>query len=367
MFRFVFVLGLVLASGFSLLKSNSKIKQSGRRSVAVKANLIETVSASGKFKTLIKAFETAGMTKALSGPGPFTIFAPNDDAFSRLPPGNLDSLMKDVQSLRNLLLFHIVPSKMSPTRNGKNWDTLHIAADGFAKQLTVKVKNWSETSVHDTYIVTGQEPIPQVLKFDQAADNGLIHEIDSVLIPYLDKMPPKISHIGIGDLYGNRTIQAGYYGCHAGTDRFGKMYDGPEREYQPISVGDVWEYAGNWETRIPDKIYKDAVSYQEKKTSYFPQKSYAKQGPAATAASVATTPSTSTSGTSTAVVANPNETVSSVTGKTKCMSKELDKNGRCPGEAGYVSFAKEAPADFATYMKEMAAKKAAAAAAKNKK
>jgi len=252
----VTILAFILAATTTVAFYTCKINRFVQNTV-VHANIIDTVSASGKFKTLLKAIDAAGMTKALSSSGPFTLFAPNDDAFSRLPPGNLDSLMTDVQNLRNLLLFHVVPSKMSPTRNGKNWNTLHIDDDGFPKQLTVKVKNWSQTKVHDTYIVTGQEPIPQIVTFDMQADNGNIHEIDAVLIPYQDKMPPKISHIGIGDLYGNRTIQAGYYGPLAGTDRFGKMYDGPERPYVPISVGDTWEYAGNWETRIPDKIYKD--------------------------------------------------------------------------------------------------------------
>lgn len=364
--RFV-ILAILLGTAFSFYYA-AKVSRRFIQNTAVKANLIDTISSSGKFKTLAQAIDKAGMTKALGGNGPFTIFAPNDDAFARLPPGNLDSLMSDIQNLRNLILFHIVPAKMSPTRNGKNWNTLHIDGDGFPKQLTVKVKNWSNTKVHDTYIVTGQEPIPQVVTFDMQADNGLLHEIDAVLIPYQDKMPPKISHIGIGDLYGNRTIQAGYYGSLAGTDRFGKMYDGPEREYKPISVGDVWEYAGNWETRIPDKIYKDAALYQEKKKSYFPVKNYSKQGPATVASPLAPPPVPAAPVEPVVVVRSGarEDSVLSVTGKTQCMQKELDKNGRCPGEAGYVSFAKEAPADFAAFKAEMAARKAAAALKKGK-
>ena len=130
-------------------------------------DIIETATSAGSFKTLVTAIDAAGLTETLKGKGPFTVFAPTDDAFNKLPPGTLDALLKDKDKLAQILTYHVVPGAVMakdvkpgdvPTANGKS---LKVTADGGR----VKVDN------------------ANVVKTDIAADNGVIHVIDSVIIP----------------------------------------------------------------------------------------------------------------------------------------------------------------------------------------
>src|SRR6185369_2637432 len=75
-------------------------------------NIVETAIAAGQFKTLVKAVEVAGLADTLSSPGPFTVFAPTDEAFAKLPKGALDSLLKNPDALKSVLLYHVVPGKV---------------------------------------------------------------------------------------------------------------------------------------------------------------------------------------------------------------------------------------------------------------
>lgn len=252
----ILILAIVLAVVNSFIG-----KASRQHASALKANIIDTAASSGKFNVLVSVIKAAGLEKALSGPGPFTLFAPNDEAFAKVPKEAIDTLMSDAALLRDTLLFHVVPQKMTPTRNGRNSNTLLLDSKSTPKQLTIKIKNWAM----DTYVITGQPNIPQVVTFDMKCDNGLIHEINEVLVPYSGEFAPKITFIGVGDLFGNKTIQEGYYGPQSGLDRHGNKYDGPEREYVPVTIGDDWKYSGNWETMIPETIYKAAADYEEKK------------------------------------------------------------------------------------------------------
>jgi len=227
-----------MVAGFSSFKASTMM----RKSSLSMANIFDTAKNSAQFKTLVAAIEKAGLKDALSGPGPFTVFAPTDDAFARLPKGNVDALMNDIPNLQNLLKFHVHPDKMTPTRNGKSIDTLMISEDKNPKQLTVKVTNWS----CESFIMTGQENYAQVVEYDIKCDNGLIHIINEVLIPYQGNHPPKITFIGARDMTKEATLQTGYYGPRAGEDRFGKRYEGPEQAFVPIPVGDDWKVAGNW-------------------------------------------------------------------------------------------------------------------------
>jgi len=227
-----------LSNSFHVLKTNIK-------STRLPATIIETAEKSGNFKTLLAAVQAAGLIQELSAPGPITLFAPDDEAFAKLPHGKVDELLKDIPALKNILLFHLVPEKMSPSRNGRNTDTLLIDGDGFAKQLTVKIKNWEL----DTYIITGQKNIPQVTNMDIKCDNGLVHVVNEVLIPYESDLPPQISFIGSGDIEGNPSLQMGYYGSQAGTGRDGKKYEGPPQKFEKgaFRTNEAWKVAGNWD------------------------------------------------------------------------------------------------------------------------
>ena len=194
---------LVSVSAFrSMRLSNAFLKRSSSSS-SLAASILETATSNGQFQTLIAAIKEAGLDSALSGSGPYTVFAPTDEAFSKLPNGKVDDLLKDPNALKNLLLFHVHPGKMSPTRNGKTIDTMMIGPKGFPKQLTVKVTNWS----CESFIFAGQETPAYVTDLDVKCDNGVIHIIDQVLLPYEGEFPPQITFIGSRDKDGGKTLQ----------------------------------------------------------------------------------------------------------------------------------------------------------------
>lgn len=133
-------------------------------------SIVETAVAAGSFKTLVQAVEAAGLTETLSGPGPYTVFAPTDEAFSKLPPGALESLMKNPESLKSVLLFHVVPGRV-------------MAAD------VVKLKT-AKTALGQTVQIDASKGVrvesANVVKTDVTAGNGVIHVIDAVMLPRND-------------------------------------------------------------------------------------------------------------------------------------------------------------------------------------
>jgi uncharacterized surface protein with fasciclin (FAS1) repeats len=135
------------------------------------ADIVDTAVAAGSFKTLAKALTAAGLVDTLKGPGPFTVFAPTDDAFAKLPAGTLDDLLKpeNKAKLAAILTYHVVSGKV-------------MAAD------VVKLKMAKTVNGKDvTIAVTGADVMlngtTKVTKTDIAASNGIIHVIDSVLLP----------------------------------------------------------------------------------------------------------------------------------------------------------------------------------------
>ena len=139
------------------------------------ANIVETAVSAGTFKTLVAAVTAAGLAPTLSGPGPFTVFAPNDAAFAKLPAGTVDALLKDIPKLASILTYHVVSGSVRPTRNGRSFDTVN------GKEISVKVTVGDPV---ESFIWGGQENPAKVVAFDVKADNGVIHVIDQVLIPY---------------------------------------------------------------------------------------------------------------------------------------------------------------------------------------
>ncbi len=133
-------------------------------------NIVETAMEAGQFSTLMTAVEAAGLVETLSGPGSFTLFAPTDEAFSKLPAGTLESLLKNPEALRSVLLYHVVPGKV-------------MAAD-VVKLTTAK------TALGQTVPVDASKGVriggANVVATDVQASNGVIHVIDSVLLPQND-------------------------------------------------------------------------------------------------------------------------------------------------------------------------------------
>ncbi len=130
-------------------------------------NIVEVAVAAGSFKTLVAAVTAAGLGETLSGPGPFTVFAPTDDAFAKLPAGTVDGLLKDIPALTKILTYHVVSGKV-------------MAADA-AKLTSAKTVEGSELKIDATRGVKINDAT--VTQADIEASNGVIHVLDSVLLP----------------------------------------------------------------------------------------------------------------------------------------------------------------------------------------
>ncbi|MGS0755322.1 fasciclin domain-containing protein [Roseateles sp. GG27B] len=135
--------------------------------LAVQAkDIVDTAVAAGTFKTLAAALTAADLIPTLKGPGPFTVFAPTDAAFAKIPKADLDALLKDKAKLTAVLTYHVVPGKV-------------MAAD--VKAGKVKTVQGSELTITTAGGVMVDKA--KVTATDIAADNGVIHVIDTVLMP----------------------------------------------------------------------------------------------------------------------------------------------------------------------------------------
>ena len=133
-------------------------------------NLVEVAVGAGSFNTLVAAVKAAGLVETLQGAGPFTIFAPTDAAFAKLPAGTLDALLADKDALRKVLTYHVVPGRV-------------VAGDIVrAKSLSPRTVNGAaiDVAVRDGKVFVNNA---QVVSTDVQASNGVIHVIDTVLIP----------------------------------------------------------------------------------------------------------------------------------------------------------------------------------------
>lgn len=136
-----------------------------------KADIVDTAVAAGSFKTLAAALQAAGLVETLKGKGPFTVFAPTDDAFAKLPAGTVDSLLKpeNKAKLVSILTYHVVPGKVkSASLLGKVQEVKTVQG------TTVKID-----ATHGKVMVDGAT----VTKADIWTSNGVIHVIDSVIMP----------------------------------------------------------------------------------------------------------------------------------------------------------------------------------------
>ena len=129
-------------------------------------DIVDTAVAAGSFKTLAAALTAAGLIDTLKGKGPFTVFAPTDEAFAKIPKADLDALLKDKTKLTAVLTYHVVSGKV-------------MAKD--VKAGKVKTVQGGELTLGTTGGVTVDGA--KVIKADIVADNGVIHVIDSVVLP----------------------------------------------------------------------------------------------------------------------------------------------------------------------------------------
>jgi len=137
-------------------------------------DIVDTAVADGRFTTLVAAVQAAGLVETLKGEGPFTVFAPTDEAFAKLPDGTVEELLKpeNLETLQNILLYHVVPGKVMAADvvmlDGQMVDT---ALEG--KQIAISVKD-GKVYLNDS---------AEVIITDVETSNGVIHVIDAVLLP----------------------------------------------------------------------------------------------------------------------------------------------------------------------------------------
>jgi len=137
---------------------------------AAEKDIVDTAVSAGQFKTLASALDAAGLVDKLKGDGPFTVFAPTDEAFAKLPAGILENLLKpeNKDQLVAILTYHVVPGKVEAADVVK----LDEAKTVNGKMVNIKVKG-------DTVMVNDAK----VTEADIAASNGVIHVIDTVILP----------------------------------------------------------------------------------------------------------------------------------------------------------------------------------------
>jgi uncharacterized surface protein with fasciclin (FAS1) repeats len=148
-----------------LAGQDQTIKTSG--APAAQGDIVDTAIGAGQFNTLAKALTAAGLVDTLKGPGPFTVFAPTDAAFAKIPADKLNALLADKATLTKVLTYHVVPGKV-------------VAADvrsGMVK--TVQGQSLSLNASSAGVKVNGAN----VIKTDVMATNGVIHVIDTVVLP----------------------------------------------------------------------------------------------------------------------------------------------------------------------------------------
>ena len=160
---------MILASVIGLASFSAAHAEPIGRDRGQKKDIVDTAVAVGKFKTLVTAVKAAGLVETLKGPGPFTVFAPTDDAFAKLPAGTVEELLKDIPALKNVLLYHVVAG----------------AKVGSSVAVTLKeatMANGEKVKIDfdgtDLFINNSK-----VIMTDVETSNGVIHVIDTVLLP----------------------------------------------------------------------------------------------------------------------------------------------------------------------------------------
>jgi uncharacterized surface protein with fasciclin (FAS1) repeats len=137
------------------------------KTAAAEKDIVDTAVAAGNFKTLVSAVEAAGLVDTLKGPGPFTVFAPTDDAFAKVPKDQLEALLANKTQLTAVLTYHVVAGKVMSTdlTNGMMAKTIQGGNITFDTTMGVMVND------------------AKVVQADIVCTNGVIHAIDTVLMP----------------------------------------------------------------------------------------------------------------------------------------------------------------------------------------
>ena len=130
------------------------------------SDIVDIAVGAGSFKTLVTAVQAAGLVDTLKSPGPFTVFAPNDDAFAKLPPGTITTLVQNIPQLTRILTYHVVPGKLMKA------DLAQLSSVTSVEGSKIRINTSEGFEVKNSTVVSP----------DIEADNGVIHVIDTVLL-----------------------------------------------------------------------------------------------------------------------------------------------------------------------------------------
>jgi uncharacterized surface protein with fasciclin (FAS1) repeats len=163
------LLSSTLVTGLLVLASipSSSAGSHGDRQSAAKKDIIETAVSAGSFTTLVTAIEAAGLVETLKGEGPFTVFAPTDEAFAKIPSDQLDALLQDREALTKVLTYHVVPGKVTSA------DVIKLDKAETVEGQPLRISSADGVMINDA----------RVIKADVMTSNGVIHAIDGVLMP----------------------------------------------------------------------------------------------------------------------------------------------------------------------------------------
>ena len=152
--------------------ASALIANDNEKETTEKRDIVTIAVEAGTFNTLATALTEANLIETLKGEGPFTVFAPTDEAFAKLPEGTVEALLKDKEALTNILLYHVVSGNVSSSEVVK----LDAATTIAKSDVSIKVKD-GKVFINDSQVTTA----------DVMASNGVIHIIDTVLIPESSK------------------------------------------------------------------------------------------------------------------------------------------------------------------------------------
>jgi uncharacterized surface protein with fasciclin (FAS1) repeats len=170
MFRSLITLSLFAAIAVSAPVAHAGGCSSGAAKAAytAKADIVDTAVGAGSFNTLVAAVQAADLVETLKSDGPFTVFAPTDDAFAKLPAGTVENLLANPDQLRAILLYHVVPGAVT----AEQVVTLSSATTAQGSDVAIAVEGGS-VKINDA----------TVIQADIETSNGVIHVIDTVILP----------------------------------------------------------------------------------------------------------------------------------------------------------------------------------------
>ena len=152
---------LVVAAALAVVVAPAAVQAGNHK------DIVDTAVAAGSFNTLATALKAAGLVDTLKGPGPFTVFAPTDEAFAKIPKADLDALIADKARLTKVLTYHVVPGKVMAA------DVTKLKEAKTVEGQMVRIDTSNGVKVNGA----------NVIKADVEASNGVIHVIDSVILP----------------------------------------------------------------------------------------------------------------------------------------------------------------------------------------